>query len=324
MQILVTGTAPGRSRVLQLSPLQLAATTLAVLVVLVLLSGLSYHFVFAKAAREGWPVVSQIVRFVVRDEFEQRDRFMRENLDAMARKVGELQARLMQLEAMGERVSDLAGVKPDELRPLRRAHGDGARGGPFVAPAVTPSLEHLRAQVQRLELAAGHRADVFTLIESRLFEARLARLLVPSSKPVDGPVGSGFGFRSDPFTGEPALHTGLDFPAEVGTPIMAAAGGMVVSAGEHPAYGQLVEVDHGNGLLTRYAHASRLLVRAGDLVRQGQRIAEVGSTGRSTGAHLHFEVLLDGVPQNPARFLAGRADAGARAAAARRAPGGRS
>ena len=99
------------------------------------------------------------------------------------------------------------------------------------------------------------------------------------------------------------MHTGLDFPAEPGTPILAAAGGVVLSAEPHPQYGLLVELDHGNGLVTRYAHTSKMLVKPGDLVKRGQAIAAVGNTGRSTGPHLHFEVLVEGVQQNPARFL---------------------
>jgi murein DD-endopeptidase MepM/ murein hydrolase activator NlpD len=130
-------------------------------------------------------------------------------------------------------------------------------------------------------------------------------LMIPSSAPLEGPVGSGFGFRSDPFTGQPALHTGLDFPAEVGVPIHAAAGGLVVLRDWHPAYGQVLEIDHGNGLTTRYAHTSSFEVAAGALVKRGQVVARVGTSGRSTGPHLHFEVLVDGVPQDPARFLAG-------------------
>ena len=103
-----------------------------------------------------------------------------------------------------------------------------------------------------------------------------------------------------------ALHEGVDFPAEAGTPILAAASGKVTFAGWHPQYGRLVEIDHGNGLTSRYAHARELLVSDGELVTRGQRVASVGSTGRSTGPHLHFEVRLNGVPQNPARFLASR------------------
>jgi murein DD-endopeptidase MepM/ murein hydrolase activator NlpD len=113
-----------------------------------------------------------------------------------------------------------------------------------------------------------------------------------------------FGWRIDPFTGRSALHTGLDYQAGHGTPILAAAGGVVVTQEYHPAYGNMVEIDHGNDLITRYAHASKTLVKKGDLIKRGQKIAEVGTTGRSTGAHLHFEVLVQGIPQDPQKFLA--------------------
>jgi len=319
MQILITHGSLARSRVLQFNRLQLGAALMALVVVLVLLSGAIYHFVFFKAAREGWPVVSQILALVARDDAAQRDRFLRENLDAMAQKVGEMQAKLLKLEAIGDRVSGLAGVKAEEFKPLIRpgtgASAPGAtrsgQGGPFVPDdgraGRLQSLDGLDAHVGELSERTDQTTDLFTLIESRLLEGRLAQLMVPSSAPVDGPVGSGFGFRSDPFTSLPALHTGLDFPAEIGTQIVAAAGGMVVSTERHPSYGNLVEIDHGNGLLTRYAHTSHVLVKTGDLVKRGQPVAQVGNSGRSTGPHLHFEVLVEGVPQNPARFLAGRA-----------------
>lgn len=300
MQIMITHSRFARTRVLTLNRWQLAAVLGGGLGLMMLLSGLVYHFIFLKAAREGWPVVSQIVRLVVKDEFAQRDRFLRENLDAMARRVGEMQARLVQLEAVGERVSDMVGLKPDQIK---AAVSDGPKGGPYV-PTAQPSFEQLQRLVDELDHAAALHADLFTLIESQLFEQRMQALRIPNTRPVAAPTSSGFGFRQDPFTGRQALHTGLDFPAPVGTPIQAAAGGVVIAAEYHPAYGQMVDIDHGNELVTRYAHASKLLVRQGDLVKRGQVIAEVGSTGRSTGPHLHFEVLVAGVPQNPARFLA--------------------
>ncbi len=306
MQILITHGTLARTRVLHFNRWQVAAMLVSLVAMLTLLSGTVYHFVFLKAAREGWPVVSQIVRLVVRDEFAQRDRFMRENLDAMAQKVGEMQAKLVKLEAMGDRVSGLAGIKGDELRstPRPRATGTGAQGGPYVPPqAVT--LQQLNSIVESLDQSADANSDLFTLVESRLLESRLRSLMIPNSAPVVGPVGSGFGFRADPFTGRSALHTGLDSPSDVGTPILAAAGGVVQTTEVHPAYGQMLEIDHGNGLVTRYAHASKLMVRIGDIVKRGQLIAQVGNTGRSTGPHLHFEVLVDGVPQDPAKFLAG-------------------
>jgi murein DD-endopeptidase MepM/ murein hydrolase activator NlpD len=314
---MITQGSMARTRVLRFSRLQLLGALFGLASLLMLMSGTIYHAIFMKAAREGWPVVSQIVRLVFRDEMQQRERYMRENLDAMARKLGEMQAKLVKLEAMSERVSGLAGVKPEELKPLAHT-GPGGQGGPLVS-LDKPSLDQLDTAVAALDELADQHTDVFTLIESRLLESRLTSLAVPNSRPVDGPVSSGFGFRSDPFTGRTALHTGLDFPADIGKPIEAAAGGVVRSADMHPAYGRLVEIDHGNGLVTRYAHASRLLVKAGDLVKRGQVVAEVGTTGRSTGPHLHFEVLVDGVPQDPARFLARGADgSGVRLAARRR------
>ena len=307
MQVLITHGSMARTRVLQFQRWQLVLAALALAVLLMALSGAIYHFVFLKAAREGWPVVSSLVRLIVRDEIAQRDRFMRDNLDAMAQKVGEMQAKLVKLEAMGERVSGLAGMKAEDLKPLQRGGGSagasGGKGGPYV-PAPNPSLEQLQSLVGGLDEATDVNLDLFTYVESRLQESRLSALMVPSAPPVIGPVGSGFGFRADPIDGRAALHTGLDFPAEIGTPVLAAAGGIVVTRDWHVSYGNVLEIDHGNGLVTRYAHCSSIEVHVGALVKRGQLVAKVGNSGRSTGSHLHFEVLVDGAPRDPARFLA--------------------
>ena len=128
--------------------------------------------------------------------------------------------------------------------------------------------------------------------------------MMPTMLPVKAPYNaSGFGRRIDPFTGQWAMHEGIDFLAEPGSPVAAAAGGVVVFAGFHPQYGYMVDIDHGNDLVTRYAHCSKLLVKEGDVVARGRKIAEVGSTGRSTGPHLHFEVRFRGTAQNPTKFL---------------------
>lgn len=311
MQILITTSVLSRPRVVQLTPWRLALLALTLTLPLMVVSLLLYHALVLKAAHEHWPIISEAVRFVERQELAQRDRYMRENLDAMAVKVGEMQARLMRLEAVSERVAGMAGMAPGELKKIEADTG-AAAGGPLVSEQEATSdarrtstqlLRDLNGQMDALQNLGERQTDVLTLIESHLFEKRLDALMVPSIAPVDGPVGSGFGFRADPFTHRTALHTGLDFPADPGTPILAAAGGVVLSAGPHPQYGLLVELDHGNGLVTRYAHTSQMLVKQGDLVKRGQAIAAVGNTGRSTGPHLHFEVLVEGVQQNPARFL---------------------
>jgi murein DD-endopeptidase MepM/ murein hydrolase activator NlpD len=297
VHFIITDAKLARSRAIHLSGTKLVLAMITLSLVLMLMAAGLYHWVFLKGARERWPVVGTLVRFVVRDEFEQRDRFMRANLDAMARKLGEMQARMLQLEALGERVSGLAGVNPHDLKV------PPARGGALVQ--VRPlSLEELQATLNDLDQLTGERTDLLTVMESRLIDQRLKKMMVPTQNPIHGGhVGSPFGFRIDPFTGRTALHTGLDFQADTGTAILSAAGGVVVASEMHPQYGNMVEVDHGNNLITRYAHASRLLVKKGDLVKRGQKLAEVGSTGRSTGPHLHFEVLVQGVPQDPQKFL---------------------
>lgn len=317
MQILITHSSMSATRALYFTRSQLALVTAGLLVFVALISVTVYHFVFLKAAREGWPVVNQLVQMVSRDDVAQRDRYLRENLDVMARKVGEMQAKLIRLEAMGERVSGLAGIKPQDLKQFLKpaetvGPAGGGKGGPYVPLSISPeisSLAELDELVLALEAKADESTDILTLVQSRLFEKRLAALMVPNSRPVEGPIGSGFGFRSDPFTRRAALHTGLDFPADSGSAIHASAGGVVLQVVEHPQYGLMLEIDHGRGLVTRYAHTSKVVVKTGDLVKRGQLIAEVGSSGRSTGPHLHFEVLVEGVQQDPAKFLAGGAAA---------------
>ena len=303
MHFIITDAWLARSRAVHLTGAGLIAALLGLSLALMLAAATLYHWVFLKGARAGWPVVGSLVRLVTEDEAERRERFLRENLDAMARRLGEMQARLMQLESLGERVSGLAGLNPGELR---QAQG---QGGAFV-PGRPFSMEDLQSLMAELDQATGQHTDLLTVVESRLADQRAGTLMLPTRHPLQaGPPGSGYGWRIDPFTGRPALHTGLDFPAEPGTPVLAAAGGVVVEQEQHPAYGNVLEIDHGNELITRYAHVARFTVRKGDLVRRGQKIAEVGSTGRSTGPHLHLEVLVRGVPQNPQKFLQAGRDA---------------
>ncbi len=305
MHLIITDARSARTRSLHLSGARLVLMGCVLSLGLMLVAAMLYHWVFVKGAREGWPVFGSLVKLVVKDEFDERDRFMRANLDAMAKRVGEMQARMVQLESLSDRVMGLAGLPPSEM-----VKSDG-RGGALVG-ARNLSLEELQATLDDLEKLANQRSDWMTVAESRLFDQHIRKKMVPTHAPVTGRVaGSAFGWRLDPFTGQSALHTGLDFQADTGTPILAAAGGVVIAQEFHPAYGNMIELDHGNQLVTRYAHASRTLVKQGDLVKRGQKIAEVGNTGRSTGPHLHFEVLVQGVFQDPQKFLSagtGKAD----------------
>jgi len=301
MQLIITDAWLAKSRAIHLSGTKLMLALLGLSLALMLFSLGMYHWVFLKGAREGWPVIGSLVRLVVKDEFAQRDRFMRENIEVMAKRVGEMQAKMLQLESLGERVSGLAGVNPADIKIKP------GQGGTLVLGRDL-SLDELQATLASLDQVANQRVDLMTVMESRLFEQKVRKMMVPTQQPVNGAnLGSAFGWRIDPVNGTSALHTGLDFPAEPGTPIYSAAGGVVVTQEYHMQYGNVVEIDHGNDLITRYAHASRVFVKKGDLIKRGQKIAEVGTTGRSTGPHLHFEVLVQGVPQDPQKFLnAGR------------------
>lgn len=302
MQVIIMDARLARSQALTLSGTRLVLAGMLLSLVLMGVSAGLYHLVFLKGAREGWPVIGDLVRLVAKDDIDQRERFVRQNLDAMARKLGEMQARMVQLESLSDRVSGLAGIPLPATATDQPGRAPG-QGGALVASRPL-SMQELQRMLDELDEASGQRADLMTVLESRLLDQLLSKHMIPTQAPVPGQVvGSGFGWRIDPLTGRSALHTGLDFPAPTGSDILAAAGGVVVTQEFHPAYGHMVEIDHGNQVITRYAHASRVLVRRGDLVRRGQKIAQVGTSGRSTGPHLHFEVRIRGLAQNPDRFL---------------------
>jgi murein DD-endopeptidase MepM/ murein hydrolase activator NlpD len=246
-------------------------------------------------------------------DVEKKDQFFRQNIDALASKLGQLQAQISRIDAIGERVATMTGIKPADLPKPQPANGaKPGSGGPYLpAPLALfdavrsgSSLDAMSATVSQITKTLDERADYLALVESEMLMQTVRTKVLPTNHPLnDGFMGSKFGARSDPFTGRTAMHEGIDFNAVTGTPILAAGGGQVVTAGPHASYGNHVDVDHGNGVVTRYAHASKLLVKEGDIVKQGQKIAEVGSTGRSTGAHLHFEVRVNEAAQDPLKFL---------------------
>lgn len=269
--------------------------------ILTLSSSLSW-LAFRHAAEIKLPLLQTLLLSAQEHETQKTQDFMRENLNAMAVRLGEMQAQLMRLDALGERLVALAGIKPQEFRMSEPPGRGGAL--PSNIPVQNLSLNEFTSQLDALGKQMENRSDHLGILENRLFDAKVRKKLMPTIPPVDVRWNaSSFGWRLDPFTGQNAMHEGIDFLAETGTPIHAAAGGLVVAAEYHHQYGWMLDIDHGNDFTTRYAHTSKLLVKAGDVVRRGQTVAEVGSTGRSTGSHLHFEVRYKGVAQNPNRFL---------------------
>ena len=239
---------------------------------------------------------AQVEQQQVRIEAIQDD--AQREVNALAARLGELQAEANRLNALGERLTRIGQLQDGEFdfdKPL----GVGGSGPPrdISKTEIGQDMASLQMQFQ----ASG---EQLTVLEALLFNRQLDMNAVPSRAPIAGSyITSGFGYRSDPFGGGRASHKGIDFHARTGDPVLSVADGVVSFAGVRSGYGKVVEVDHGNGYVTRYAHNSRLTRRVGELIRAGGEIAKAGSTGRSTGPHVHFEVWENGRVVNPRKFL---------------------
>lgn len=298
--ILVSGNL-GKSRIITLSQGQLLMFGLSALILMFVLGSLLHSITMRYAVDIENPYLQSLLSSHTRQEALKTQAQMRESVNALATKLGEMQARLMRLDAVGERLAKAAGVKPQDFD---FAEVPGRGGAAPSAGAQDMTVSEFNRQLDQTFDWLNDRADKLTLIDAALLEERLKKNALPTVLPVtSGYFSSNFGNRIDPFTGRTTMHAGIDFVAPSGTAVEAAAGGAVIASESHPEYGNIVEIDHGNGLTTRYAHLSRRMVNVGDVVLKGQTIGALGTTGRSTGPHLHFEVRQHGVALNPKRFL---------------------
>jgi murein DD-endopeptidase MepM/ murein hydrolase activator NlpD len=235
-----------------------------------------------------------------RQALEAARRSAETHLNALAQRVGHLQAQVLRLNALGSRLVQRAGLDKREFNFAE----EPAVGGPESAQALRTTVPDFLQTLDTLSRQLEAKSERLELVETVLLDRQLQASVAPLGWPVDGGwMSSGFGLRADPFTGQRMVHEGVDIANRLGSPIHAMGGGVVTYAGQKTGYGLLVEINHGNGQTTRYAHARTLLVKEGDKVDKGQAIALVGSSGRSTGAHLHFEVLQNGRAVNPAGYL---------------------
>ena len=303
MNIIVVSGAKGRTRTLTLDWRHWTLGGFGLLLLFLSFSLLFNYVTLRYAAAINHPLLQAILLDDQRQEARRSQEVVQGHLNAMAVKLGELQAQLLQLNGLGDRLAQMAGLKPKDPSPADLGKAPG-RGGPAPTLARDLTVDEFSTLLVQLSHAVDERSDQLGVLEALLVSSSANKKFLPTLAPVDAAwLSSSFGWRIDPFTGQKSFHEGLDFPSEAGTPVVAAASGKVTFADVQSQYGKIVEIDHGNGLVTRYAHCSMLFVKEGDLVVRGQRIAAVGSSGRATGPHLHFEVRLNGVPQNPARFL---------------------
>lgn len=223
------------------------------------------------------------------------------DLSTISSKVGTLQAHITRLDALAERVIDVANLDSEEFG----LEESPAIGGPKSAIAADPKWQSLILNLNSLNDEIALREDHLDALNALLMDRELRESMHPGGDPVnEGWISSRFGYRTDPVSGAREFHGGIDFAGREGVNVSAVGGGIVTWSGERWGYGNLVEINHGNGYVTRYAHNKKNLVKVGEKVAKDQTIALLGSTGRSTGPHVHFEVLKDGKVVNPRNFIA--------------------
>jgi murein DD-endopeptidase MepM/ murein hydrolase activator NlpD len=301
VNIILVSDSLAKSRHVTLSQTQVLLIAFGILLCGFFLATATYVVTMKFAVDLRNPYLRTLLTALHEDEIKRSEAEMKDNLNGLAVKVGELQARILRLDAFGERLARAVGIKREEFR-FDETPG---RGGPAPTAGRDLSVAEFNEMLAELARVLDDRGDKLGVLDSFLMDDRLARKSVPTTMPVSaGFYSSNYGYRLDPITGRSTFHTGVDIIAAAGTAVMAAAGGVVTFSGGMAEYGNVVEVGHDNGLTSRYAHLSKSLVKVGDVVMKGQLIAQVGATGRVTGPHLHFEVREKGIPLNPNKFLA--------------------
>ncbi|MBX3618034.1 M23 family metallopeptidase [Nitrosomonas sp.] len=301
MNIILIANNSERARKLALTRTNIILA-MAVFSVIIITLALVLNFVSLRYAdRIDAPFLRAILVNPQEERHQKIQMHLQDNLNIMASKLGQMQAQLLRLDALGERLAESTGIQSRGLL-FKDIPGQGGALSDALSEELT--FGEFNQKLQELSNILDERADKLGALDSLLRYGRVTKFVLPSEMPVETDwYSSGFGYRIDPFTGRKAFHEGVDFVAETGTSIKAAAGGVVIYSDRHPEYGNMVEIDHGDDLVSRYAHASKLMVGLGEVVLQGQKIGEVGSTGRSTGPHLHFEIRHKDKPQNPSKFL---------------------
>jgi murein DD-endopeptidase MepM/ murein hydrolase activator NlpD len=226
---------------------------------------------------------------------------LQERVDAMAMRLGEVNAHVIRLDALGKRLTEMADIDNREFDFGR----DPPSGGPEAdGGGISAQIPDLSAMLKALEQRVDLRDSQLAALENVILARELKEQIHPEGRPVTGGfISSYFGEREDPFSGHEAYHKGVDFAGTAGANVMSVAAGVVTWAGERSGYGNLVEINHGDGYVTRYAHNERTLVTVGQTVKRGEPVALMGSTGRSTGPHVHFEVLRNGRQVDPLSFI---------------------
>ena len=304
MNIIFVPKKKGKSSAYRLSRGGVWSLTFLVLVVPMVLLGGGYYLGKEDsepgpwALMDGWKSEMKIQR----QEIDTATRNAKENVAALSRRLAQLQAHVIRLDALGSRLIEIAELDSGEFD----FSVAPAVGGPAdsLSESSEPATPDLVASLNELSVQLENRAQQLDLLETMLMNQNLHEEVMPAGKPIlKGWTSSFYGMRTDPFTGHKAHHKGVDFAGKLGSDIVSVGSGVVTWAGRRYGYGLLVEVNHGNGYATRYGHAKEVLVKVGDTIKRGQVVALMGSTGRSTGPHVHFEVWHNGKVVDPMEYI---------------------
>ena len=306
MNIILVGKSHGKSRVLALNGTVAFALALAV-AALIAAAGWGGYSVAVSQAEADKPSDSELVAEWQSKLGEQKAELaglqqnVQDQVDALTLRLGEIQGRLLRLDALGQRFVESGLVGSDEFdfnQPAAVCGPEDSRpADSFSAPELTRMIDELEHKMQ-------DREQQLRLLDQVSSRQKLEDELYLEGRPITwGWLSSRYGYRSDPFTGKRTWHAGVDLAGKDGSDIISVAGGVVSYAGERYGYGNLVEIDHGDGLITRYAHCNTIKVNVGDVIQKGQVLALMGSTGRSTGPHVHFEVIRNGKSENPETYI---------------------
>ncbi|MEX0603624.1 M23 family metallopeptidase [Marinobacter sp.] len=307
MNIILVSKGHGKSRVLSINvPITLGLTILALSFILGS-AWLGYALADQQRLSEREGISSPVVEQwrsrlqAQRDELSRVERRTLQQVDALTLRLGEMQGRLLRLDALGQRFVESGLIGSEEFNFDQPA----AVGGPEDSfEGESFSTPELSMMIERLESRIADREQQLRLLDNLMSRKKIEDERFVAGRPITwGWLSSRYGYRSDPFTGRRTWHAGVDLAGKEGSDIIAVAAGVVTYSNDRHGYGNLVEIDHGDGLITRYAHAKELKVEVGDVVQKGQVVALMGSTGRSTGPHVHFEVLRNGKSQNPEDYI---------------------
>ncbi|MFD2229295.1 M23 family metallopeptidase [Alkalimarinus sediminis] len=308
MNIIFVGRSHGKSKTMVLNNAKLSVVLMAFVVMLIGVAFTGYKLASTPVA-EGVPQefsgkTIEYWQTLLAEQQEQIDVLKRESgeqVDALTLRMGSIQASLLRLDALGQRLTEVAKIGKGEFD----FESAPALGGPeSLDETESYSLPDLQESLARIENQIKDREQQLDVLDELFVSQKIQKDLFIAGRPIrKGWMSSRYGYRSDPFSGKRAWHAGVDFAGKDGSDIVAVASGVVTWSSERYGYGNLIEINHGGGVTTRYAHCKELLVKVGEVVKKGQVIAQMGSTGRSTGPHVHFEVIKNNKSQNPEKYI---------------------